>query len=192
MTLYCGIDFGTSNSTVALADDTRAWLLPLEGEAATLPSAVFWDADGGAPEYGRAAMAAYLRGEDGRLMRGLKSTLGSGLIDERTAVGRRAVSFREVLARFLQHMTEKLRQAAPLSRVVLGRPVHFVDGDAAGDAKAQAVLEEIARALGFSDVAFQYEPIAAALQSKRIVFVATTWPNSSVKRAVVAHSSRRT
>lgn len=169
MTLYCGIDFGTSNSTVALADDTRAWLLPLEGEAATLPSAVFWDADGGAPEYGRAAMAAYLRGEDGRLMRGLKSTLGSGLIDERTAVGRRAVSFREVLARFLQHMTEKLRQAAPLSRVVLGRPVHFVDGDAAGDAKAQAVLEEIARALGFSDVAFQYEPIAAALQYEQSV-----------------------
>ena len=72
MTLFCGIDFGTSNSTVSLADESRAWLIALEGEAATLPSAVFWDADGGAPEFGRAAMAAYLRGEDGRLMRGLK------------------------------------------------------------------------------------------------------------------------
>jgi hypothetical chaperone protein len=164
MTLYCGIDFGTSNSTVSLADETRAWLIPLEGDSVTLPSAVFWDADGGAPEFGRAAMAAYLRGEDGRLMRGLKSTLGSGLIDERTAVGRRSVSFREVLAKFISHLTIRLRQEADVSRVVLGRPVHFVDGDEAGDAKAQGVLEDIARELGFTDIAFQYEPIAAALQ----------------------------
>jgi hypothetical chaperone protein len=165
MTLYCGIDFGTSNSTVSIADADKAWLIALEEGAVTLPSAVFWDADGGAPEYGRAAMAAYLRGEDGRLMRGLKSTLGSSLIDERTAVGSRAVSFKEVLSRFIKHMTEALRAQAPgADRVVLGRPVHFVDGDAAGDAKAQGVLEEIARAQGFRDVAFQYEPIAAALQ----------------------------
>lgn len=165
MTLYCGIDFGTSNSTVSLADDSRAWLIALEGDAPTLPSAVFWDADGGAPEFGRAAMAAYLRGEDGRLMRGLKSTLGSKLIDERTAVGSRAVSFKEVLTRFIKAMAEKLRAEAPgADRVVLGRPVHFVDGDDAADAKAQAVLEDIARGLGFRDIAFQYEPIAAALQ----------------------------
>ena len=164
MTLFCGIDFGTSNSTVSLADESRAWLIALEGEAATLPSAVFWDADGGAPEFGRAAMAAYLRGEDGRLMRGLKSTLGSALIDERTAVGARAVSFKEVLTRFIAHMTASLRAEAPgADQVVLGRPVHFMDGDAAGDAKAQAVLEAIARGQGFREVSFQYEPIAAAL-----------------------------
>ncbi len=169
MTLYCGIDFGTSNSTVSLADASGARLIALEGDAATLPSAVFWDADGAPPEFGRAAMAAYLRGEDGRLMRGLKSTLGSGLIDERTAVGRRAVSFREVLARFIEHMVQKLQSEAEVSRVVLGRPVHFVDGDAAGDAKAQDALEEITRALGFADVAFQYEPIAAALQYEQTV-----------------------
>ena len=165
MTLFCGIDFGTSNSTVALADANRAWLIALEGDAVTLPSAVFWEQDGGAPEFGRAAMAAYLRGDEGRLMRGLKSTLGSGMIDERTAVGARAVSFREVLTRFMRHMVEALRLHAPgADRVVLGRPVHFVDDDAAGDAKAQGVLEEIAKALGFREVAFQFEPIAAALQ----------------------------
>ena len=162
--LYCGIDFGTSNSTVSLADDARAWLIALEGEAVTLPSAVFWENDGSAPEFGRAAIAAYMRGDDGRLMRGLKSTLGSGLIDERTAIGARAVSFREVLARFFGHITEHLRmQAAGAQQVVLGRPVHFVDDDADADTKAQGVLEDIARAQGFRDVAFQYEPIAAAL-----------------------------
>ncbi|MGV8949628.1 MAG: Hsp70 family protein [Cypionkella sp.] len=165
MTLYCGIDFGTSNSTVSLADSDKAWLLPLEDGAVTLPSAVFWEADGAPPEFGRAALAAYLRGEDGRLLRGLKSTLGSGLIEERTAIGNRAVSFKEVLARFIGQLSQSLRAHAPEAKqVVLGRPVHFIDDDAAGDAKAQAVLEEIARAQGFTEVAFQYEPIAAALQ----------------------------
>ena len=76
MAVYCGIDFGTSNSTVALADADKAWLVALEDGHVTLPSAVFWESDGGAPEYGRAAIAAYVRGDDGRLLRGLKSTLG--------------------------------------------------------------------------------------------------------------------
>lgn len=163
--LYCGIDFGTSNSTLSLADDNRSWLLPLEGADVTLPSAVFWASDGAPPEFGRAAIASYIRGDDGRLMRSLKSTLGSGLVDEKTAVGGRAVSFQEVLARFFGHLKQRLDAATGgTARCVLGRPVHFVDDDAAADAKAEAVLKRIALACGFQEVLFQYEPIAAALQ----------------------------
>ncbi len=166
--LFCGVDFGTSNSTVSLADGVRSWLLPLEGDEVTLPSAVFWEVGGGPPEFGRATIAAYMRGDDGRLMRGLKSTLGSGLIEEKTAIGGRAVSFRDVLGRFFGHMKRRLDAATGgMSQVVLGRPVHFVDDDAGADAKAQAVLEDIAHAQGFRDVAFQYEPIAAALEYER-------------------------
>ena len=44
--LFAGIDFGTSNSTVSLADQTRSWLIPLEGDEVTLPSAVFWEQTG--------------------------------------------------------------------------------------------------------------------------------------------------
>lgn len=164
MTMFCGLDFGTSNSTIALADSTRAWLIPLEDGSPTLPSAVFWETDGAPPSFGRAAIAAYMRGEDGRLMRGLKSTLGSGLIEDRTAVGGRSVSFKDILSRFFGHMVGILRQSAPdMTSIVLGRPVHFVDDDPDGDARAQAVLEAIARQHGFTDIAFQYEPIAAAL-----------------------------
>lgn len=159
----CGIDFGTSNSTVGVADAQGGRLLALEGEAQTLPSAVFWHEDG-APDFGRAAIVAYVEGDDGRLMRGLKSTLGSSLIAERTRVGNRAVSFREVLARYIGHLRARLIAAeGPIEAVVMGRPVHFVDDDAEADARAQAVLAEIAREVGFRDVEFQYEPIAAAL-----------------------------
>ena len=162
----CGIDFGTSNSTVAVAEHDGARLLALEGDHRTLPSAVFWESDGAAPEFGRAAIAAYVRGDDGRLMRGLKSTLGSSLINDKTRVGNRAVSFKDLLARFFGHMKARLdaQTGGGIASVVLGRPVHFVDDDATGDANAQAVLQDIARATGFRDIAFQYEPIAAALQ----------------------------
>jgi len=161
---FCGIDFGTSNSTVGLADTNGARLIALEEGAATLPSAVFWQTEGAPPLFGRAAIAAYLDGEDGRLMRGLKSTLGSGLIHDRTSVGGRAVSFREVLGRFIGHLRAAQVAAAPeIGRVVLGRPVHFVDDDPAADAAAEAVLAEIAATCGWREVAFQFEPIAAAL-----------------------------
>ena len=165
MSLFCGIDFGTSNSTVSLAGPVGpARLIALEGEQVTLPSAVFWPEDGPL-QFGRAAMDAYVEGDEGRLMRGLKSTLGLGLIDERTAVGRRAVTFREVLSRYINNLTAVLHaDCGPVSSVVLGRPVHFVDGDAEADAAAQTALAEIARAAGFTDIAFQFEPIAAALQ----------------------------
>ncbi len=165
MTAFCGIDFGTSNSTVSLAGPTGpARLIALEGGHLTLPSAVFWPEDG-ALSFGRAAIADYVEGEEGRLMRGLKSTLGLGLIDERTAIGGRGVTFREVLSRFIRHLRACLdAQATGVTKVVLGRPVHFVDDDPAADAAAEAALAAIARAVGFTEIAFQFEPIAAALR----------------------------
>jgi hypothetical chaperone protein len=163
MTLSCGIDFGTSNSTIAVADGEGARLIPVEGDHLTIPSAVFWEADGD-PLFGRAAIAAYVAGDDGRLMRGLKSTLGSSLLGERTQVGNRKLSFRDIVARYFRHLKAVLDGQFAATSVVLGRPVHFVDGDDAADKAAQETLEQIALAIGFKHVAFQYEPIAAALQ----------------------------
>lgn len=175
-TRVCGVDFGTSNSTVSVleAGQSRlvplARLIPLEGASVTLPSAVFWDSDGAAPLFGRAAIAAYVGGEDGRLMRGLKSTLGSSLIHEKTRVGNRALAFTEILGRFFAEMRAKLEAVQPGTRhAVLGRPVHFVDDDPEGDRVAQDVLAEIARSVGFEHVAFQYEPVAAALHYESTV-----------------------
>lgn len=168
--LYCGMDFGTSNSTMAIADRDCVWLMPLEGAEVTLPSAVFWGADGALLEFGRAAVAAYVGGEEGRLMRALKSTLGSALIDERTAIGPRSVSFKAVLEAFFKHLhTRQLDAVGPIDKIVLGRPVHFVDDDPAADARAQAVLEEIARRVGYREIGFQFEPIAAALHYEQSV-----------------------
>ncbi|MBN2628984.1 MAG: Hsp70 family protein [Rhodobacteraceae bacterium] len=163
-TLVCGVDFGTSNSTVSVPDGANARLIALEGDSVTLPSAVFWDADGAPPQFGRAAIAAYVEGDDGRLMRGLKSTLGSDLIHEKTKVGNRAIAFTQIIGAFFAHLRARLEAVQPGTRhAILGRPVHFVDDDPQADRAAQDVLEMIARAHGFDTVGFQFEPIAAAL-----------------------------
>lgn len=199
--LSCGIDFGTSNSTLGIADATGARLIAVEGEAVTLPSAVFWETDGTPPRFGRAAITAYLDGEDGRLMRGLKSTLGSGLINDRTAVGTRSVSFREVLSRFLAHLRGVQEYVAPgIDRLILGRPVHFVDDDPAADAAAVVALEEIARSCGWREVGFEFEPVAAALHYEQgvsheeivlIVDIGGGTSDVSVVRIGPAHRARQ-
>ena len=65
----CGIDFGTSNSTAAHFTVDGYRLLALEDGKPTLPSAVFFNLDEDSLAFGRAALAEYLEGYDGRLMR---------------------------------------------------------------------------------------------------------------------------
>ena len=89
-----GIDFGTSNSAVSfVAPDGLARLVPLEGTATGIPTAVFFNAEDRSTHFGRDAIALYLAGVEGRLMRSLKSLLGSSLLDEETAVGNGSLRF---------------------------------------------------------------------------------------------------
>lgn len=160
----CGIDFGTSNSTVGWSRPGQSTLLQLEDGKVTLPSVVFFNAEEDAVYFGRAALANYLAGHEGRLMRSLKSLLGTSLMDGQTEVDGRALPFRTLLAQFMGELKRRAEQAAgrPFTSAVLGRPVHFIDDNAAADRLAETTLGDIARAVGFTDIAFQYEPIAAA------------------------------
>lgn len=168
--LALGIDFGTSNSAVSyLGDGGLAQLVPLEGDATTMPTAVFFNAEDRSTHFGREAIALYLAGVEGRLMRSLKSLLGSSLLEEETAVAGAMLSFKAIIARFLGELRARAGRhlGAQPRRVVLGRPVHFVDDDPQRDARAQAALAEAAASAGFDDVAFELEPIAAALDYER-------------------------
>lgn len=166
----CGLDFGTSNSGVALPTARGVELASVEDGGPSIPSAIFFPADAAQhATYGRAAMREYLDGVPGRLMRSLKSLLGSRLIHERTVVGDRSLAFTDILALYLRMLRERAQAVAdaPLTAVVLGRPVRFVDDDPARDADAQATLAACAREAGFRDIEFQLEPIAAAFDYER-------------------------
>lgn len=144
-------------------------LLPLEGAATTLPTALFFNAEDHRTHIGRDAIAQYLSGTEGRLMRSLKSLLGSALLQDKTAVHQSMVSYQDIIALFLRTLAGQARQAlgGMPDRVVLGRPVHFVDGDEARDAQAEDALRQAAMDAGFTNVSFQLEPIAAALDHEQ-------------------------
>lgn len=164
MALACGLDFGTSNSTVGVVRPGQPALLPLEDDKLTLPSVVFFNADEDAVYYGRAALSNYLAGYEGRLMRSLKSLLGTSLIDGQTEINGRALSYRGLLAQFIGELKRRAETAAghTLTHAVVGRPVFFVDDNPTADKLAQQTLEEVAREAGFKELSFQFEPIAAA------------------------------
>jgi hypothetical chaperone protein len=166
-----GIDFGTSKSAVSwAAPGGAARLIPLEGDATSMPTAVFFNVEDRLTHFGRDAVAQYLSGTEGRLLRSLKSLLGSPLLRESTEVNHQQVSFQQIVEIFLDGLRERAAQAlgghAP-RRVVMGRPVHFVDDDPERDALAQQSLHDAALAVGFDEVSFQFEPIAAALDHER-------------------------
>jgi hypothetical chaperone protein len=160
----CGIDFGTSNSTVGWLRPGQDSLLPLEDGKITLPSVIFFNTEERRPVYGRLALHEYLEGYEGRLMRSLKSLLGSKLLKSETTVLGSALPFKDLLGFFIGELKKRAEAQAerPFEEVVLGRPVFFVDDDPAADQEAQNTLVAVAHKLGFKDVSFQYEPIAAA------------------------------
>jgi len=161
----CGLDFGTSNSAIGLMRGNVPTLAPVEGNDTLIPSAVFFDYESkGRVLFGAEAIETYVGQHDGRLMRALKSILGSPLIDKKTALGSKMVALTEVVEIFVRHLKNKAEAFAgqELTAVVHGRPVRFVENDDAADAKAESVLKGIANRVGFRDVAFVFEPIAAA------------------------------
>lgn len=159
-----GIDFGTSNSTVGWHRPDAESLIVLEQGKITLPSVVFFNIEERRPVYGRLALHEYLEGYEGRLMRSLKSLLGSKLIKHDTSVLGTALPFKDLLGMFIGELKKRAEADADRSfeQVVLGRPVFFVDDDPAADQEAEDTLADVARKIGFKDVSFQYEPIAAA------------------------------
>ncbi len=169
----CAIDFGTSNSAVAVPTPTGVQLVRVEGAHTVMPTAVFYDTQapepGHAPRmhtlFGREAVAAYVAGHEGRLLRSIKSILGSPLIDTQTDVGGgNTRSYADVVGDFLSQLKTSAQTQfdRPFEHAVIGRPVFFVDDDPARDAQAQNALEAIAKRAGFTHVAFQFEPLAAA------------------------------
>lgn len=162
---YAAIDFGTSNSAICVGIGAEVRQVPLEHGRKTMPTALFFNAEDRSTTFGRQAVEQYQTGWEGRLMRSLKSLLGSDLMGETTLVNGRPLPYTDIIGLFLSHLKESAEGhlGEPLSRVVLGRPVHFVDEDPVRDAQAEQTLGDIARAVGFAEVRFQYEPIAAAL-----------------------------
>lgn len=175
--LTLGIDFGTSNSAAALIDPNgQLQVVPLDGQRAEMPTALFFASETHTVCFGTEAMQAYLSGTEGRLLRSLKSLLGSPLMDEYTAVNHQSMLFFDIVVLFFKELKRRCEAhvGQSIERAMLGRPVHFVDDNPERDALAQATLGRAATQAGFSQIAFALEPIAAALDYEQRVTAETT------------------
>lgn len=168
MAAMLGIDFGTSNSAAGISIDGRPHIIPLEENAQTIPTAVFFDFEAQEMVVGSRASEALLNGAEGRYMRGLKSLLGTRLMREtRMLLGER-LDFIDIIARFLADVKARAETATGqrFDRALSGRPVRFHSEDEGRNAQALTDLTECYARAGFDEVTFLNEPEAAALANR--------------------------
>lgn len=165
-----GVDFGTSNSAAGITRNGAAHLVALEAGEMTMPTAVFFDFDSKKMLVGSDAGAALLAGEEGRYMRALKSLLGAPLMRERRNLLGEKLDFIDVVSRFLGRVktAAEAQTGERYDRALSGRPVRF-HGDDARNAQAEVDLREAYVRAGFDEVAFMYEPEAAALANRDVL-----------------------
>jgi hypothetical chaperone protein len=168
-----GLDFGTTNSAIAIAAPGSAPRLAIFGEEPTLRSVLHVDPeepgeDGLPPRItaGPAAIRSWVEtGGRGRLIQSIKAHLASRLFTTTSLFGRhyRLEDLIAVILRALRRAAEEQLGGDAGMTVVVGRPVRFAGARAAeDDAFALGRLEAALRQAGFARVAFELEPVAAA------------------------------
>ena len=174
-----GLDFGTTNSALALGGGEAApRLARFVGPDALTPtfrSLLYFDREderGPVEMYaGPAALVAYLERDvhAGRLIQSMKSFLASRLFSATEIFGR---SYR--LEQLIGLLLGRLREEAEVElgvevrSAVVGRPVRFVGAQDAEDEKlALSRLHAGLVNAGFREVRFEYEPIGAARHYER-------------------------
>jgi hypothetical chaperone protein len=171
-----GIDFGTTNSSVALVTGPATVELAsftfAGGETLSSRSVLYFEqvkAPGGVKRThglsGPAAIERYLESDEkGRLIQSLKSHLTSRTLTGTEVFGRRH-RLEELISRILSDLRKQAEKQfeRPIRRAVVGRPVRFVGSESDEDDNfAVARLREAFHIAGFEDVDFELEPVAAA------------------------------
>lgn len=103
-------------------------------------------------------------GQPGRFFQSLKSVLASSSYQGTDTFGQFR-TIEELIALFLREMRERAEEqiGGPIGRATIGRPVHWAENDADGDALALERMQTALRMAGFAEVDFVPEPIAAGL-----------------------------
>ncbi|WP_295165556.1 Hsp70 family protein [uncultured Brevundimonas sp.] len=175
-----GIDFGTTNTVVALTDaDGLAHLVTfdaVEGQTTTFRSALSFQThpgvDGQPPERvveaGPWAIAAYVEDPlETRFIQSFKTFAASAAFTE-TRIDNRRYAFEDLLAAFLlrlrHHAGDALTDAPPA--VIVGRPVTFAGGNP-DETLALSRYQTAFQRLGFTDIRYAHEPVGAAFYFAR-------------------------
>jgi hypothetical chaperone protein len=170
-----GIDFGTTNSAIAVANPDASIEMARfrlnDQQTENFRSVLYFEqVREGLRKHvsalaGPEAIMRYLESEQkGRLIQSLKSYLASRLLTSTTVLGRPYL-LEELLSFLIRSLKEKseMSMGALGTRAVVGRPVRFSGAESKKDDEwAVARLRTAFSKAGFDDVIFEYEPIGAA------------------------------
>ena len=140
----CGLDFGTSNTALALVGDDGVRALPVDvghDPEENIPTLLFFS-DDHRQFYGSEAVAEYLdRAMAGRFIQSVKRHLPSKTFTH-TFVNGQARDLSDLIAGFLEHLRFIANREASeeVTKVLMGRPAVF-HVDPAKDKLAQDRLE---------------------------------------------------
>ncbi len=170
-----GIDFGTTNSTIAVTGQNRNIITAKfqfgDELTETFRSVLYFeqirtgDRKHLSALAGPKAILQYLRSEQkGRLIQSLKSYLASRLLTSTTVLGRPYL-LEDLIAFLIRSLREEAE--ATLGRLggtaVVGRPVRFLSAESKEDDDwAVTRLRKALLTAGFDNVVFEYEPVGAA------------------------------
>ena len=170
-----GVDFGTTNSSIACAgcsDEVQLAKFPyLGGLTDAYRSLLYLQQvkEGGAKRLkswtGPEGIEQYLSADvKGRLIQSLKSFLSSRNLQSTEVFGRR-YTLEDLIARILRDLREKAEHqfGVNIKSAVVGRPVHFVGAEnQEDDSYAEGRLRSAFASAGYESVEFEMEPVAAA------------------------------
>jgi hypothetical chaperone protein len=170
-----GIDFGTTNSSIACANNSSEVQLatfPYLGDlTASYRSLLYLEQvkKGGAKTLkswtGPEGIEHYLSADvKGRLIQSLKSFLTSRTLQGTEIFGRR-YTLEDLIARILRDLREIAEHqfGIDIRSAVVGRPVHFSGAEnEEDDSYAEGRLRLAFEAAGYESVEFEMEPVAAA------------------------------
>lgn len=171
-----GLDFGTTNSALALAHADRAVELARFGAGSTFRSILYFEQDEASQSgklrvvAGPDAIQGYLNARmPGRLIQSTKSYLASRLFSQ-TQIFNQTFSLEELIGTLLRYLRKSAEsQFGDLgSKLVVGRPVHFsgTKSQTDDDFAVERLRKAIANA-GFDEVHFLPEPVAAAYKYRQ-------------------------
>lgn len=167
MSIIFGLDFGTTNSVLAVSQDGEVEILKIDPSSQIqelLKSVLFFDEERDV-SVGQSAIEQYIEygGSYGRFMQSIKAFLPSKSFTETYVFGKR-YEIEDLIALILKTIKHRgeLHVGHVVDTVVMGRPVIFSE-DRELDLLAEERLRTAALRSGFTNVHFVYEPIAATL-----------------------------
>lgn len=202
MTATFGLDFGTTNSVLSINKDGRIIVLDIEKfekPSKVLRSVIYFD-DEKNTFVGQEAITRYFEnGACGRFIRSIKSTLPEINFNS-TLIGKRNYTLEDLVSIILRRIKIEGEKEIGnnIDSVVLGRPVFF-SKIKEEDSIAETRLRIAAQSVGFKNIRFQYEPVAAALSlesslqenNERIVLVGD-FGGGTIDFSIIKFSPKKT